>query len=258
MQIPFANVTFALAAAALVLASCTGGEKQTPEADKEKMATPGHLVVWGRVNSQIVVHNVSYPRRDHTPSVPGDLVIALPGPTLPDGPVGAQMATSGAVSVQFPPAQADEIIHETANGTFTETPDGRETLSPTGDRTVGYVHLDLDAGTERYRCTLPINLLVTHSEYTTDEPEPVWEDWSDGDPHSTAGRWVQHYHMTYYGVVTTGTIRVTSMQTDANNPYGFNGDIELQGCAFTWTCDETRVNAVNDKHNNPGTPLAPY
>lgn len=260
MKKPFVQSTFALTAAALVLASCTGGEKEPAESSKLKMASPGHLVMQGRINSHIVIHDVSYPRTDHTPSIPGDMVISLPGPILPDGPVDAQMVPAGAVTVQFPEPRDGEIAHsQTANGTFTETPEGRETTSPTGNRTVGYVQIELDSGTEHYQFTeLPLNLLVTHCEYTTDEPEPVWEDWSEGNPSSTAGRWVQHYHMTYYGVVTSGTFKVVSTQVDANNPYGFTGEIELQDCSFTWTCDETRVEAASNKTNNPGTPLAPY
>lgn len=261
MQKPFATVTFALTAAALVLASCTGGEKQPAESSKLKMAVPGHLVMQGRINSVIEIHNVSYPQKDHTRSIPGDMRIFLPGPALTDGAEIARMATSGAVSVQFPPVQGGEIPHdETANGTFTETPDGRDTLSPTGNRTVGYVQIELDSGTETYHFTLPLNLLVTDCECIPDPstPEPVWEDWSDGDPHSTAGRWVQSYHMTYRGVVTTGTLHVTSTQVTQYDPFGFTGEIELADCEFTWTCDETRVQAADNKNNNPGQPLAPF
>ena len=230
-----------------------------------KQLSPNHLLLHGRTNSEIIIEGVSYPRIDGGLSVPGQMVINLPDTPLPDGPVNASYSQSGynTIGVRLPAAQEGEIAHSVdLAASFTETPagyGGTPHLQPTGENAVGYIQLTFDDTTNgvHYQCIeAPINLKVLSSEYSYDEM--VWEDYSMGDPSSSAGRWVQDYHITYMGVVETGKIRVVSTQVVEGHPYGYEGVIDLTGRTFTWTCDERRVDANHDEHNNPGQPLAPY
>ena len=264
MQTPFIKLYLISAAAAVVLASCSGGDKTPSEAYKPKQLSPNHLVMQGRTNSEIVIEGVSYPRIDGGLSVPGQMVINLPDTQLPSGPVNASYTpVSTDVSVRLPAVQEGEIAHSVdLAATVTETPGGHGTmpyLEPTGGNAVGYVQLTFDDTTNsvHYQCIeAPINLRVISSEYTYDEME--WEDYSGTDPSSTLGRWVQNYHITYMGVVETGRIRVVSTQVVEGHPNGYEGVIDLAGRTFTWTCDEERVEANNDPHTKPSEPLAPY
>lgn len=265
MQTPFTKLYLISAAAAVVLASCSGGDKTPSEAYKPKQLSPNHLLLHGRTNSEIIIEGVSYPRIDGGLSVPGQMVINLPDTPLPDGPVNASYSQSGynTIGVRLPAAQEGEIAHSVdLAASFTETPagyGGTPHLQPTGENAVGYIQLTFDDTTNgvHYQCIeAPINLKVLSSEYSYDKM--VWEDWSMGDPSSSAGRWVQDYHITYMGVVETGKIRVVSTQVVEGHPNGYEGVIDLTGRTFTWTCDERRVDANHDEHNNPGEPLAPY
>lgn len=263
MQTPFTKLYLISAAAAVVLASCSGGDKTPSEAYKPKQLSPNHLVMNGRTNSEIIIEGVSYPRIDGGLSVPGQMVITPRDSGLPDGPVNASYVPNDVVDVQLPAAQEGEIAHDVnLSASFTETPagyGGTPHLQPTGDNAVGYIQLEFDDTTNgvHYQCIeAPINLRVISSEYTYDEME--WEDYSMGDPSSSSGRWVQDYHITYMGVVETGRIRVVSTQVVEGHPNGYEGVIDLAGRTFTWTCDERRVDANHDEHNNPGQPLAPY
>ena len=265
MQTSLTKFFLIAASAAVVLASCSGGDKEASEAYKPKQLSPGHLVMNGRTNSVIIIEGVCYPRIDGGLSVPGQMVIDLPGSQLPDGPVNASYVPAGdnLVGVQLPTAQEGEIAHSVdLAASFTETPAGHggtPYLEPTGGNAVGYIQLEFDDTTNgvHYQCIdAPINLRVISSEYSYDEM--VWEDYSMGDPSSSSGRWVQDYHITYMGVVETGRIRVVSTQVVEGHPNGYEGVIDLAGRTFTWTCDERRVDANHDEHNNPGQPLAPY
>ncbi|MCQ2371794.1 MAG: hypothetical protein MJ058_07085 [Akkermansia sp.] len=266
MQTSLTQFFLIAASAAVVLASCSGGDKTPSEAYKPKQVSPGHLVMNGRTNSEIIIEGVSYPRIDGGLSVPGQMVINLPDSLLPVGPVNASYVQTGdnVVDVQLPAAQEGEIAHSVSLlASFTETPAGHGMtpyLEPTGGNAVGYIQLTFDdtANGVHYKCIeAPINLKVISSEYTpTSELE--YENYSMGDPSSSAGRWVQSYHITYMGVVETGRIRVVSTQAVEGHLSGYEGVIDLAGRTFTWTCDEQRVDANHDEHNNPGEPLAPY
>ena len=208
-----------------------------------KQLTPDHLVMQGRTNSEIVIQGVSYPRIDGGLSVPGQMVITLPDTPLPDGPVNASFVSFGdnVVGVQLPAARAGEIAHSVnLTASFTETPVAQSNGNSMGDIQLQFVDT---ANGVHYQSWTPLTLKVTSSEYTCSEK--IYEDYSGGEPSSTAGRWVQDYHVTYMGEVESGRIRVVSTQVTEGHPNGFVGMLDLTGRTFTWTCDETRVDAIN-------------
>lgn len=264
MQTNFAKFFLMSSAAAWLFCSCSGGEKAPSEAFKPKQVSPGHLVMEGRSNSEIIIQGVCYPRTDGTPSIAGEMVITIPPVPLPNGPLNASYVKNAdnALPVTLPPYHEGEIPHAVdLAASYTETPDSRSEMEgPWGSNTVGYIQLVMQdiANGIHYQCdTVPINLRVISSVYEP-QGDPVWEDFSGGDPSSSAGRWRQEYHITYTGVVESGIIHVQSINAPAGHLKSFEGDIELQGCQFTWTCDESRVEAANNPNNNPSDPIPPF
>lgn len=260
MKSPFTKLLLASAAAAAVLASCSGGGgDQAEETTKTKMLSPRHLALEGRTSSTITIEGVCYPRIDGTYSLPGTMILYVQDNPLGDGPIYPGYGSVGMVAADLPDQQGGEINHAVKNigGRFTEDAQGRSVSgnSPYGSNAVGSVQLLFEDYTDNshfvhYKCE-EFDLVVTASD-----PQPQGEPYQDYvDPTNNDQRTVQDFHMRYMGVITQGIIKVTSNVVAEGWPIGFEGEINLSGCTFSWDCDETRVISATHQNNNPGQPI---